>query len=290
MCKYVGVFISVVNIFCMNSITLATNDSASSEDMDLIIRVAIIVIFMEIFYTLFYKKYQTLIKRKKSRMKGGIFYEEKEKENRKDYKYLRTHHILTKNNYSLSDIQAIDEYFDEDRFLLFAKKIFLKHQYAWAKFDMEMLKTIETTSLFYKHSNMLNELRENKQVNVIDKISVHSANICLFFQDETKDYLDVLLNASMIEYLMSEATGEILDGDKEFKINVTYKMRFERRKGTKTKKDTEKMVKNIEIKDATCPNCGAPLDPKLYGWCEYCMGIDEKEESWILSEIEFFED
>ena len=231
-----------------------------------------------------------IMKRNKSKIKGGIFYEDKKEEETKDKPLIRTHHVLTKNDYSIAGIQAIDDFFDETRFLLFAKNVFIKLQSAWSKFDLDTIKSLETNKLFEEHKEVLNRLQENKQVNVIEQVFVHSANIISFEQDTKKYYINVLINASMIEYLMNEETKEILQGDAEFKINVTYKMKFERKKGVKTQKDIEKKKKNIKVEGKKCPNCGAPLDKKLYGWCEYCMGVNKGRKSWILNKIEVFED
>lgn len=245
-----------------------------------------IVCFM---ISIFSSLYLFIRNRRESELKGGVFFEEDDEKNIDDDSKIRTHHIITKNDYSLSKIQATDEFFDEIRFLLFAKGIFVKLQYAWHEKDLDTIKRLETDDLYEEHEIRLNEFKENKQVNVIDKISVHSANIYSFEQKMKKEYLYVILNVSMIDYMINEETNEVIYGNSDFKVNVTYLMEFERKKGVKTKKDDEKRKKNIDISGKNCPNCGAELDPKLYGFCEYCMGRKKDEESWLLSGIEIFE-
>ena len=52
----------------------------------------------------------------------------------------------------LSDIRAVDEFFNEDKFLAWAKSTFVKLQECWTKRNWEEIRTFETEELFEQHS------------------------------------------------------------------------------------------------------------------------------------------
>ena len=173
--------------------------------------------------------------------------------------------------------------------MIFAKGIFITLQESWSNFKFDVLKSIETEKLYNEHKSVLENFKKEGQINVIKDVSVHSASILNFERTSKKEFLDVMINSSMFEYILDEEKQKVIKGDKDFKINVTYQMRFERNKGVKTKKDSQKRKQNIKLENKVCPNCGAPLKPELYGWCEYCMGVSKEEETWLLNSIEIFE-
>ena len=115
-------------------------------------------------------------------------------------------------------------------------------------------------------------------VNHLERISVNKSYLMSYHTDEKYEYLDVYLAASMIDYQVKEATGEILFGDKTTRWNMQYKMTFMRSVGSLTKdaKDKEKGL--------VCPNCGAPLTGTSFGKCEYCGSIvTTGAYDWVLS-------
>ena len=183
----------------------------------------------------------------------------------------------------LSDIRAVDEFFNEDKFLAWAKSTFVKLQECWTKRNWEEIRTFETEELFEQHSTQLKRYIEKKQINVMDRIAVNYANLYSFTQDNDKDTLKILLNSSMIDYIKDEETGKILKGDTTTRRNTTYLMTFIRKKGVKTQESGE------EMKTSNCPNCGAPTKVTSSGKCEYCGSIITiGKHDWVLSNLEPF--
>lgn len=183
----------------------------------------------------------------------------------------------------LSDIRAVDEFFNEDKFLAWAKSTFVKLQECWTKRNWEEIRTFETEELFEQHSTQLKRYIEKKQINVMDRIAINYANLYSFTQDNDKDTLKILLNSSMIDYIKDEETGKILKGDTTTRRNTTYLMTFIRKKGVKTQESGE------EMKTSNCPNCGAPTKVTSSGKCEYCGSIITiGKHDWVLSNLEPF--
>lgn len=282
------------NRVVLSDVTFASSNNLTQEEFDeaVINTISIACGIIGILAPLFIAWLTRVEKKKKSQLTGGIFFEERKAvDTRKDYVFNRTHHILTKNNYSLSNLQATDEYFDEDRFLIFVKNVFIKLQKVWSNQDIAGIESLEKGELFQEHLQKIEQFKKENQKNVIDEITVHSVNIHSYEIKDGIEKITVLLNASMINYVIDEATSKVLEGLTDLKANITYEMIFERKKGIKTEKDLDRQKRNFELKEETCPTCGAKLDPKLYGWCEYCMGLSKKSDTtWVLSFIEIFDD
>lgn len=183
----------------------------------------------------------------------------------------------------LKQIQDIDEFFNEDKFLSWAKNMFVKLQECWTKRDWETIRTFETEELFEQHSTQLKQYIDKKQINVMDRIAVNYAKLYSFTQDNDKDTLKILLNSSMIDYIIDEETQKVVMGDKTTRRTRTYVMTFIRKKGLKTEESTG------ETKTSNCPNCGAPTKVTSAGKCEYCGAIITKgDHDWVLSNLEPF--
>lgn len=181
----------------------------------------------------------------------------------------------------LRQIQAVDEFFNEDKFLSWAKNMFVKLQECWTKRDWETIRTFETEELFEQHSTQLKQYIDKKQINVMDRIAVNYAKLYSFTQDNDKDTLKILLNSSMIDYIIDEETQKVVMGDKTTRRTRTYVMTFIRKKGLKTEESTG------ETKTSNCPNCGAPTKVTSAGKCEYCGAIITKgDHDWVLSNLE----
>lgn len=181
----------------------------------------------------------------------------------------------------LSDIRAVDEFFNEDKFLAWAKNTFVKLQECWTKRDWEEIRTFETEELFEQHATQLKQYIEKKQINVMDRIAVNYAKLYSFSQDNDKDTLKILLNSSMIDYIKDEVTDKVLKGDTTTRRTTSYIMTFIRKKGVKTQES------NGKIKTSNCPNCGAPTNVTSSGKCEYCGAIITKgDHDWVLSNLE----
>lgn len=183
----------------------------------------------------------------------------------------------------LAKIKQVDQFFNEANFLSWAKNLFVKLQNAWTDRDFEIIRTLETEELFEQHSNQIKRYIENKQINVMDRIAVNFAKLYSFEQDDDKDTLSIILNSSMVDYIIDEESKKVLQGNKTTRRTNTYLMTFIRKKGVVTLESTD------EVKTTNCPNCGAPTLITSSGKCEYCASvITTGEHDWVLSNLEPF--
>ena len=178
-------------------------------------------------------------------------------------------------------IKAVDELFNKEDFLSWAKDLFVKLQEAWTARDWSTIRPFETNELFEQHKKQLQGYIDSKQINIMERICVKSASLSDFRQTGEMDVLVVNLSSKMIDYIIDENTNKIIKGDKFTDRHSTYKMVFVRKTGIKTGATTG------EIKTTNCPNCGAPTEITSSGKCQYCGSvITTDEHDWALSNLE----
>lgn len=180
-------------------------------------------------------------------------------------------------------IRENDKFFNEDKFITDVKNKFIKLQNAWSERDWEIIRPIESESLFEQHSKQLKGYIDRGQINKMERISVNWAELVSYGSDNEKETVVVALNSSMNDYIIDEKTGNLLKGDRERRLTNTYKLSFIRKKGVKTAEGTD------EVKTTNCPNCGAPTKITSSGKCEYCGSvITIGEHDWVLNDMERF--
>ncbi len=180
-----------------------------------------------------------------------------------------------------SKIKEVDELFNKEVFLSWAKNIFVKLQEAWMERDWSTIRTFETNELYEQHKRQLQGYIDAKQINMLERICVKSASLYDFKQEGGRDILSINLSSKMIDYIVDEDTKQIIKGDKITERHSTYRMTFVRKSGIKTKATTG------EVKTTNCPNCGAPTEVTSSGKCSYCGSvITNDEHDWVLSNLE----
>ena len=180
-------------------------------------------------------------------------------------------------------ILAVDSLFSREEFEAWVKQIFIKLQYAWSDRKWEEIRAFETNELFEQHNMQLDRYIQKKQINVLEQVSVFWVKLYNFTQTEERDVLEVAVNSRMIDYVISEESGELLSGSKTDAKMRTYKLTFIRKKGIKT------VPGEIGAKAMNCPNCGGQLTMTQAGKCEYCGSLVVLDDhGWALSELEPF--
>lgn len=185
-------------------------------------------------------------------------------------------------NYNVEEkVKTVDPMFSEEKFLSWAKTLFVTLQNAWTKRDWSIIRPFESNELFAQHARQLQEYIDNNKINVVERIAVNFANLYSFEQEGGKDILTITLRATMKDYIIDATTKEVLEGDKTTDRVMTYRLTFARKTGILTTEETGK----IETKN--CPNCGAPLKVNMAGKCEYCDSVVTTEDhDWVLTNLE----
>ncbi len=180
----------------------------------------------------------------------------------------------------VAQIQAIDPAFSSDKFIGFAREVFMTIQAAWTAKDWKPIRPFESEALFNQHKQQLDEYIRLGKTNVVEKIAIKHCSLHEFRQDGDKEVLVVWLNAVMRDYVIDDATKKVLESDPNRDWYMKYKMTFSRKAGVKT--DPSKKGNSI----TNCPNCGAPTEVTSSGQCSYCGSvITNGEHDWVLTDI-----
>lgn len=177
-------------------------------------------------------------------------------------------------------IRETDPEFSAEKFNGWAKEVFLKIQQAWTAKDWKIIRPFESENLFNQHKQQLDEYINKGQTNVIEKIGIKHCSLLSFNIDGDKEVLTVALNAVMRDYVIDDASKQVLESDPNRDWYMKYIMTFNRKLGVKTEVGKE----GISI--TNCPNCGAPTEITSSGQCPYCGSvITTGEHSWVLTDI-----
>ena len=179
-----------------------------------------------------------------------------------------------------AQIQKIDPNFSSDKFIGFAREVFMKIQEAWTTKDWKPIRPFESESLFNQHKQQLDDYIRLKKTNIVEKITIKHCSLHSFRQDGDKEVLSVWLNALMRDYVIDDETKQVLESDPNRDWYMKYEMVFNRKAGVKT--DPGKKGNTI----TNCPNCGAPTEITSSGQCAYCGSvITNGEHDWVLTDI-----
>ena len=177
-------------------------------------------------------------------------------------------------------VRTIDPDFSADKFIGFAREVFMKIQEAWTTKDWKPIRPFESETLFNQHKQQLDEYIRLGKTNVVEKIGIKHCSLHSFQQDGDKEVLTVWLNAVMRDYVIDDATKKVLESDPNRDWYMKYVMVFNRKAGVKT--DPGKKGNTI----TNCPNCGAPTEITSSGQCAYCGSvITNGEHDWVLTDI-----
>ena len=183
-------------------------------------------------------------------------------------------------NIVAEEIQAVDPAFSSDKFIGFAREVFMTIQQAWTTKDWKPIRPFESETLFNQHKQQLDEYIRLGKTNVVEKIGIKHCSLHSFQQDGDKEVLTVWLNAVMRDYVIEDATKKVLESDPNRDWYMKYVMVFNRKAGVKT--DPGKKGNTI----TNCPNCGAPTEITSSGQCAYCGSvITNGEHDWVLTDI-----
>ena len=182
--------------------------------------------------------------------------------------------------YVANNIREIDPAFSSDKFIGFAREVFMKIQEAWTTKDWKPIRPFESENLFNQHKQQLDEYIRLGKTNVVEKIAIKHCSLHAFQQDGDKEVLTVWLNAVMRDYVIDDATKKVLESDPNRDWYMKYEMVFNRKAGVKT--DPTRKGNAV----TNCPNCGAPTEITSAGQCPYCGSIvTNGEHDWVLTDI-----
>lgn len=178
---------------------------------------------------------------------------------------------------AIASVKADDPAFSADNFKAYASEVWLTLQEAWEDKQWQKVRPFESNALFNVHNRQLQEYIDRKKTNFMEMQNIRELHIARYRKDEEVEVLSVKLDASLLDYVVDDETGRVIEGSKTEYVYRSYQLEFIRKLGVKTIEKEGTSVTN-------CPNCGAPTQVTSSGQCEYCKSVITKGDyGWVLN-------
>ncbi|MDF2614928.1 MAG: Tim44 domain superfamily protein [Clostridia bacterium] len=180
---------------------------------------------------------------------------------------------------SIRQLIEEDPNFSEQMFISQITNMFMRLQLAWMNKKWEEARPFESDALFNMHHMQLSQYVASKTTNKMEDICVLNTEIQSYRKQGDYEYLDVIIKARFIDYVINDETGSLVKGNNKFPVTMTYRWKMMRKQGVKSTYN--------HVDAAACPNCGANISINQAGKCDYCNSIVTRGDyDWVLSEIE----
>lgn len=154
-------------------------------------------------------------------------------------------------------IKSIDKDLNINEFKTKVFRTYKDIQTAWMNFDTDTIRKLTTDEIYNMYSSQLETLKLKKQRNIMKDIELIDVKIIDIYKENDVITIDAYLNVRCYDYVIKDATSEVVRGTDKAKMNIKYKLSFV--KSASNNKTEEK-----------CPNCGAPVDIVSSAVCPYC--------------------
>lgn len=182
-----------------------------------------------------------------------------------------SNNITNYKDIDIEKINSIDKDLNIEEFKNKAFNIYKDLQTAWMEFDTDTIRKLTTDEVYNMYSSQLETLKLKKQKNIMKDIELIDAKVIDIRKENNIITVDVYLNVRCYDYVIKEATKEVVRGKENAKLNIKYKLSF------------IKSATNNN-KEEKCPNCGAPVDIVSSATCPYCDSTLVKTASdYVLS-------
>jgi predicted lipid-binding transport protein (Tim44 family) len=109
-------------------------------------------------------------------------------------------------------IRTMDPEFDPARFLAVAKDLFVRLQIGWSGGDLAAVRAHLTDEMAVALEGDIARLREKGRRNRIDQVAVDSVALTEAWQEHGRDLLTAEIRAGAMDYVVDEATGQVVEG------------------------------------------------------------------------------
>ncbi len=179
----------------------------------------------------------------------------------------------------IAGLKARDPGFNESKFIGDVSNLYVRFQDAWTAKDLSDLRPHLTEELYAKSDRQIKGYIQRGQTNHVERVSVLSAKIVGCTKDAKNDIVTVEILSRICDYITDDRTGNIIRGDMNKELFMTYRWTLIRTLGKQT-------AEGELVDDKKCPNCGAPIDLNRSAVCEYCGSVvTSSEYDWVVSDI-----
>ena len=141
---------------------------------------------------------------------------------------------------------------------------------------MEIIKNFMTEELYDKLVTQRKKFERDGLEFITENLLIEKCSIYDYYKGISREEILILINATMVEYIINKKTNEIVRGDRYKEYNKNILMTFSRQ----NTKEYEGLIHN-------CPNCGAKVTKTELGKCGYCSTLlIPIRYNWTLTKFE----
>ena len=112
----------------------------------------------------------------------------------------------------LAQIVQHDRSFDRAHFLEVASDVFFQVQAGWMRRDLGGYRHLLGEQLAGEYAGHIEELRRKGQINKLESIAIRKVEIVAAGSDGREDFVTVLFTANLLDYTVSDTSGELIEG------------------------------------------------------------------------------
>ena len=120
----------------------------------------------------------------------------------------------------LGHIRSMDATFDPAAMADTARRMFQGVQQAVTMRDIAWVRDHLGTEMYAVLQDQCDRLRTAKQTNRVEKVDIRSADVTEAWQENGQDFVTVHLTASMLDYTVDDASGNVVDGSRTVPTEV----------------------------------------------------------------------
>jgi predicted lipid-binding transport protein (Tim44 family) len=149
------------------------------------------------------------------------------------YSAILGYFVVKKNKESralLEKIRQFDNSWGIDHIKSRIELVYFKVQEAWMERNQDLAKEYMSERLFFKHKTQTDQMIQQGRKNILERINLMEAKIVEVadYNDDSKDQFWVFIKGSMIDYLIHEESGTVIQGDREKPEHFTELWKFVR--------------------------------------------------------------
>lgn len=176
----------------------------------------------------------------------------------------------------IQSLLEVDEQFSVEGFKAYAKEVVVTVQEGIESQNPEMIRPLETDSLYFRHLQQIEDLKEKQWTVHSDEQNFRSIVFTHYKSEAEYDYLTVEIRLSFVEYTL-DANRQVIRGSQQHPRVQTVSLTFKRHQSLKTTVDAKSTLQQ-------CPSCGAPM-MNASGRCEFCGHlVSSGKHDWLLDE------
>lgn len=112
----------------------------------------------------------------------------------------------------LAEIRRNDPGFDPAYFKEVASDVFFQVQAGWMRRDLDSYRHLLGEQLAGEYADHFEEMRSKGVINKLESIAIRGVEICAAGTTGSEDFVTVRFTANLLDYTVSDTTGELVEG------------------------------------------------------------------------------